>query len=963
MEFDRIVQVRVTGPRSPGRAAFATGYLVAPRLLLTTAHVLGESPEPGGTSVTVCRPEADERRFPARVLWRRRADSVDAALVEVVPDPGWRTPDSLRDLRTRPPQRWGRLIGTRPHPVTVCGYPRMQKDGLDRRGEQLTGSIHPGSGSGADRYEVLSVNPTFPADTSSAPSATPWSGMSGAALLCGDLLTGVVSRDRQAAVGARLIATRTTDLLDDPEFRELVTAHTGWQPLAEPVEPDHLLAPAAHARDLRSPAMLLRADTEAVTFHGREKELRYFTAWCRNTPDPFAVHLITGPGGQGKTRLARHLAAELRASGWVAVQLRADLDDAAPAGPAGAGGPEPDGTGPDWGALDTTSPLLVVVDYAETLPRQVRRLITRLRHGRHRTRLLLLARAKGDWKTDVLGSEPDTLRILSDAPTLALAPLLGQSAGTEARAVAFGRATQDLSRLLGQVTGLPRTDWQALAERIRPPQDLNRSRYASALTLQMHALATLLQAGPSPVTAGATSGPGRPPAPEQPTGPDLPPGLEGPDLPSGSEVLPGLDVRRDTETAPVEALLLAHEAHYWEGTAASPAFRLGDLRPVALRRAVAAAALCGAATRAEAVAVTRQVRGLPSGREDDVAEWLRALYPPAPGRYWGSLQPDRLAEYHAGVHFTRPGDEMLAPLWAEATDGQQVHALVVLVRAAGAHVLGGRPQTATEVLDALGAAVDSAPARVRVLLAAGTVLPPHPKAPYDRPYFTALGLDLNRRLATAFRELAVQQPDAYGPELVETLNDIGVRCEQMDRAGEALTALDEAVELGRRFARVDPGATEPRLAVALRNRSMVLSRRGRESSADALVTAEEIVAIERRLLRTTPGADGSYLFLALYHLGRRLAILDRNEEALAPLEESVAGYRRLARDNPAYEPSLARLLTQLSMVLGDLGRWREEGALSRESGEIRHRRGLAFSPEPRAGLRRRQTRATRSADR
>ncbi|MFG2869839.1 trypsin-like peptidase domain-containing protein [Streptomyces sp. NPDC048338] len=957
MEFDRIVQIRVIGPRRPGRAAFATGYLVAPRLVLTTAHVLGESPESGGTSVTVCRPEADERRFPARVLWWRKDDSVDAALVEVVPDPGWRTPDSLRDLRTRPPQRWGRLIGTRPHPVTICGYPRMQKDGVDRLGEQLTGSIHPGSGSGADRYEVLSVNPTFPADTASAPSATPWSGMSGAALLCGDLLTGVVSRDRQAAVGARLIATRTTELLDDPEFRDLVTAHSGWQPLAEPVEPDHLLAPAAHARDLRSPAMLLRADTEAVTFHGREKELRYFTAWCRDTPDPFAVHLITGPGGQGKTRLARQLAAELRASGWVAVQLRADLDDAAPAGRADAGGPEPDGTGPDWGALDTTSPLLVVVDYAETLPRQVRRLITRLRHGRHRTRLLLLARARGDWKTDVLGSESDTLRILSDAPTLALAPLLGQSAGTEARAVAFGRATQDLSRFLGQVTGLPRTDWQSLAERIRPPKDLHRSRYASALTLQMHALVTLLQAGPTQVAAGATAGPGGPPAPGQPIGPDLPPG------PEGLEVLPGLDVRRDTEAAPVEALLLAHEAHYWEGTAASPAFRLGDLRPVALRRAVAAAALCGAATRAEAVAVTRQVRGLPPGREGDVAEWLRALYPPAPGRYWGSLQPDRLAEYHAGVHFTRPGDEMLAPLWAEATDGQQVHALVVLVRAAGAHVLGERLQTATEVLDALGAAVDSAPARVRVLLAAGTVLPPHPRAPYDKPQFTALGLDLNRRLATAFRELAVQQPDSYGPELVETMNDIGVRCAQMNRVGEALTALDEAVELGRRFARVDPGATEPRLAVALRNRSMVLSHRGRESSAEALVTAEEIVAIERRLLRSTPGADGSYLFLALYHLGRRLAILDRNEEALAPLEESVAGYRRLARDNPAYEPSLARLLTQLSIVLGDIGRWSEEGALSRESGEIRHRRGLAFSPEPRAGLRRRQNRATRSADR
>lgn len=156
--------------------------------------------------------------------------------------------------------------------------------------------------------------------------------MSGAAVLTddgfgGDLLCGVMRRDRQADGGTRLTATPAAALLTDPAFRAVITEHTGWEPVLEPVEPVRLLTSAAVDRTFRSPASLLRADAEAVAFHGRDTELADLRAWCENTPDAFAIHVMTGPGGQGKTRLARRLADTLGWAGWVTGHLRADLTD------------------------------------------------------------------------------------------------------------------------------------------------------------------------------------------------------------------------------------------------------------------------------------------------------------------------------------------------------------------------------------------------------------------------------------------------------------------------------------------------------------------------------------------------------------------------------------------------------------------------------------------------------------
>ncbi|MGW0778314.1 AAA family ATPase [Streptomyces sp. NPDC002835] len=862
MEFDRRVQIRVH--RRNG-TAFGSGYLVAPRLVLTAGHVVETAMGRGPTRVSVCRPDAGKDQFPAAVRWWRVDDEVDAALVEVdaVPEPGgdglcWEPPESLVDVRTRPPQRWGRIIGTRPHPVTIAGFPRMEKDPRtrDRFDGQISGEIMPGTGSLAGRYEVFSKDATIPVTEG---HGTGWSGMSGAALLAesrqSGLLCGVVREDRQAVGGTRLTATPTSALLADKRFSALVAEHGGWQLLLEAAEPVDLLEPAARERDLRSPAMLLRADAEAVTFRGREDELRTLRDWCQRDAEGFSVRVITGPGGQGKSRLARRLSDILREEGWVTGHLRAELHDS-------------DLALPELRSLETALPFLLVVDYADARPSLVRRVIDQLRSCRHRTRLLLLARAGGTWKTDgFTASHAD--EILARAPTTELASLAPEDGPPGTRTALFTDALGDLADLLEGLPGLPGrppAGWPMLANSLRAPQDLGEPAYESVLTVQMTALTTLLQNGSAPVET----------APEE----------------------------------PAEATLLRHEQRYW----VRAADRLGPLDPTTLHRAVAVAALCGAADQAEALAAVGVLPEIPPARAADVAAWLRTLYPPGPDRFWGALQPDRVGEYHASRALLDLDPPLpLAALLACSSTDQQVQLVTVLVRAAVAHHQAGRTARTAGVQQALLNALEATAPGIEVLHQLQIVVP------YGNNGLDGLALRLAEDHVAATRQQAEDGSTSAQAALGVALSGLSAALSRTGRHEEALHTAQERLQIWQDLDRTHP-TRDVQYAHALGGLSSYLRAVGRDE--EALRSLEQGVDLMERLARADPDIRDD-LALQLQLLTDFLRNLGHHDKATRALRRSVELTRQLARTDPAYEFELALRSSNLGTLLAQSGHHNE----------------------------------------
>lgn len=135
------------------------------------------------------------------------------------------------------------------------------------------------------------------------------------------------------------------------------------------------------------PSRMLNARTGVVAFTGRDRERDELRAWRESEPR-LAVRWLHAPGGQGKTRLADHVAALATADGWKAVMAVPDV---------GTAGPLP---GSQDLRLDGCRGVLLIVDYADRWPLSA--LIWLLRNSLiHQygkpARVLLLARGTAAW--------------------------------------------------------------------------------------------------------------------------------------------------------------------------------------------------------------------------------------------------------------------------------------------------------------------------------------------------------------------------------------------------------------------------------------------------------------------------------------------------------------------------------------------------------------------------------------
>ncbi|WP_283134679.1 tetratricopeptide repeat protein [Rhizohabitans arisaemae] len=844
--------VDVAGRTRDGGTSFGSGCLIGSGLVLTARHVVADRQGRPLDGLTVRMPE-DGRPWPCEVAWTGPADTDVAVLRVTEPgSPSWE------------PVRWGELVAVGTGVACeAVGFPlAMRQAGGLRDTEHLSGTINTGTGLLGGRIHVTA--------DSAPPRDGEWAGMSGAALFCGPLLIGVIVEDPPSYGSRRLVAEPVARLWTMPGFPEVA----GQGRTLEAVGLTGRRPPAGAP----SPAYLLRADAQVVRFRSRGEELARLATWCAGLG--FGIRLITGPGGQGKTRLACELGNRLRStpgSPWLVTWWE-------------SGDPVP--------ALDgLTRPTLVVVDYAETRP--VTALLDLVRAAtaqapRAPARLLLLARGAGDWWQRLIDEDARVEAVLRGAATEELAALEEDLAGREA---AYTEALTDLA------DGLTAMGWPHTPAEQVPVPDLTKARFTrggAALTQHMTALAGLL---------GDRSGTER----------------------------------------PVEEVILTHERRYWRKTAEEHRVGLSDQ---SLRRAVAAAALCGAGSEPEALALLTRVPGLRDPDEDRrirVYRWLRDLYPPpadgsrrtgaaAPGGVWGTLQPDRLAEHLIASVIDElpsfPGELLVG-----ASAGQHHQALTVLSRVAAAdHSIAGlllsllteepalavpavraavQSENPVPLVTALLGLADSGGLSFDQLAEVAEAIPVRTQA---LAWFAAT---IQYRLTELCGAMAREDPDVGLPEFAGSLNRLSGRLQGLGRYGEALQAVERSVDIWERLAARNSAAYLPNLADAVINRSTLLWEERRwDESLEAVRRAAGMYA------RLVVGGDSAAyrwrLATALNNMANLLGELRRNDEALELAGQAVDMYEQLALGDAAvYSGELAMALNNQAILLGACRRTEE----------------------------------------
>ena len=959
--FDRIVQLEV--PRASGRTELGSGTLVGDRLVLTAGHVV-ESGDGGAMAerVKVLLP-ALGGQISGWPVWSGLPAGLDAALVELDAVPS--------GLSRRRAVRWGRLTGQRPGvAASAMGFPRsLREDDGQRVADQPSGRVNPGVGFGF-RYDLL-VDPPHPLVAAADPS--PWSGLSGAGLVDveHDLLIGVVALDVPNFQAGRLGCVPVWRLLEDPDFRARLAEHDvdpGWQSveLAGLFEPEH--------GRVGSPAALLRADAAVVRFRGREDALEELRHWCAGE-EGLSVALVSGPGGQGKTRLARQLREGLRADGWVAGFSRELLPD-----------------GPLPVLADSRVPVLVVIDYAETRVDQVRRLVAAAADPERAVRLLLLARSPAEWWSNLRARWRS---ILGRPLELELSALEDSLTG---RQQAYTEAVQDLAGALPKLSAQAGIDWPARAARLPSAPDLSAPAFGSVLTVQLLALTALLGGGDTVATSDPSTLEDELLEHEQSYWQDLA------DRRPGFPALQPVTLRRAVATATlcgaagedqavatlarVEGLRDRTEDEYhglarWladlypnaEGRYWGPLQpdRVGEhlVSQVTRERPAMVTELLTGAEKEQAYQVltvlTRAAGAqphLPSALDEVVSAHLDpfgpiavqvALQAAVPGPLLhavrsAALQDDQLDRVEELLNALPKRSLVLAQTSLEV----QQHAANLARRAVAANRKIYLPNLAAS-LSNLAVRLGDVGLRPEGLAAAQEAVDLRRElVEIDRRMYLpdlarsvsnlanrlgdvgrgAEGLAAAQEAVDLRRELVEIDRRMYLPDLARSVSNLANRLGDVGRGAEGLAAAQEAVDLRRELVEIDRRMYLPDLAGSVSNLAVDLATAGRR--LEGLAAAQEAVDLYRKLVETTRDAYLPELALSINNLANRLAESGDYPEGLAAAQEAVDLRRELVKINrDAYLPDLAMSVNNLANRLGDVGRYSEGLVTAQEAVDLR----------------------------
>jgi tetratricopeptide (TPR) repeat protein len=819
----RVMMIYADGPNGRG---VGSGYRITTDLVLTAGHVVVDYGLTIGDAVEIL-PLDKDRWCSGTVAWLG-GTTMDAAVIRADPSVMSDLPEAFR-------LQWGRLAVDEPVTAVAVGFPWAQeRPDRIRDTEHMVGFIAPLTGSIARTLHVTVVSsaPQTPSDEES-----PWQGMSGAALMVGPYLVGILVVDPVKYGTDRLVAVPVSMVVESPGFVEAV----GGRPELVPIGADWRLEYAAGKsialtapyRPLplgfsaeRAPLRMLYPEHRLVPFTDRGGLVPVLTDWCLSVSAGLQVKTLTGQGGAGKTRLAAELCVAVNGQGW-------------------------DGGFVDWRRPGGTTkweldrPTLLVIDDADLNIELVADLIQTCAYQHMAIRLVLVSRSRRSWWRQLVTSTNFLVDGLDHGDVgLANLPLEYDE-----------RVSLYQSTLTALHQSMPTIETRSGSGEAVP--DLQSVAFADPLVVELAAMLTLLG---DPIDQGQGSGSMR---------------------------------QRILRAA------LDREMDRWVSSQHQSAG--GTHSAEVLRRACVVATLSSPVDEAAAGKLLGVVPDLVDASEETrlaLAQWLSNLY--EGDSYWNPVRPDPIADQLLADTGSLPRLALSLVDRAVATnDFPTVDRLLTeVIRAsssAGGHARDALSQMVNQRLSELFdlAQFNPAASTIQALTVALTQTAARSAAALSErlPDKSTRLLDFSAEIARQVVGSARSQVDPESHEstadLAGSLNTQAVRLGDLGRAEEALTAINEAVDIRRTLAEARQDSYLPDLAMSLNNQA------------------------------------------------NRLGDLGRAEEALTAINEAVDIYRTLAEARPdSYLPGLAMSLNNQSRILDALGRPADAHAAANEASEL-----------------------------
>ena len=708
------------------------------------------------------------------------------------------------------------------------------------------------------------------------------------------------------------ITTRKQQL---PPVRLPFTVEVGYQRLTlEPAQPQQNFAPEG-----MSIVRLLSARSTPVPFLDRAEALTRLETWARSE-ERFAIHVLGGDGGSGKTRLGVELCRRLTtpnthrrgAEVWQAGFLQ-NIEHS-------------DNTS----SSNDASSLLLVIDYAEARPEMVTEVINAALRAaedpeRRRVRIVFLVR------------RPSPLSVTHQSSNKWLDALRPQKSQNEGVNLILDEAStiilsdEELSNR--EREELFEAAYRSFTEPSESPpandiiEQLNDPLYSQPLLVTVDAF---LNARPQSRTQQSCS---------------------------PSELFEEVLCHEEhywTEHWPSSLTVNADRHHQTEGTA-TPTDTQGNLNRKLARQAVTVATLADIQDEEDAISLLNLLPANPGKNTKDLARWLRNCYPPhvnangQPALWCEHLEPDRIGE-----HLVASAADDLVPLLQELLSPSKVgtsslRTWTVLERTStdphlNEHVGRILNDVLVEVTQAVheqtvnSQSPDLAVAFAKLFSSVCSHIDPNKAYEAERPlsesgYFTAFLECELAQCAASIGHPTADVPETDRATYASRQFSFSIRLAQTGRHIEALEAAQEATNLYRTLAEHDPAVYTPNLAGSLNNLAKSQAENGQRR--EALTTAQEATNLYRTLVKHNPAAHTPNLAGSLNNLANYLDNNGQQREALTTAQEATNLYRTLVEHNPAaHTPDLAMSLNTYANILERSGNTKEAARIRQERDEV-----------------------------